>query len=90
MVIVIQKYVIDLNARLNPDIKPLKGNNKMSTTKNGKPTNPLLMLKEIEAYLTFRLISDNPTIPPEDMQMLKDDLNECLLANGCDVNYNGV
>jgi len=59
----------------------------MDTTKNGKPIDPLLMLKEVEAYLTFRLISENPTVSVEDMQMLKDDLNECLLANGCDVNF---
>ncbi len=48
---------------------------------------PILMLKEAEAYLTFRLISDNPTVPAEDMQEMKNDFAECLRRNGHEVDY---
>jgi hypothetical protein len=48
---------------------------------------PILMLKEAEAYFTFRLMGDNPFIPKEDMQMMKNDFAECLRRNGHEVNY---
>jgi len=39
------------------------------------------MLREIEAYLTFRLISDKPSIPLQDMKQMKNDIGECLKRN---------
>jgi len=59
----------------------------MILTKSGKSTDPIKMLKEIEAYLTFRLLNDKPSVPMIDMQQIKDDVNECLLVNGHDVNF---
>ena len=50
---------------------------------------PIEMLKEIEAYLTFRLLNDNPTVPAEEMQEIKDDIANCLGHNGVEVNYKG-
>ncbi len=50
---------------------------------------PIGMLKEIEAYLTFRLLNDNPTVPEEDIQGIKDSLVLCLRKNGVEVNYRG-
>lgn len=46
---------------------------------------PLKMLAEIEAYLTFRLLTDTPTVPADDMQQIKNDVAECLRRNGSDV-----
>ena len=51
-------------------------------TKNGKPTDPIKMLKEIEAYLTFRLLAGEPNITEDDIHKLRDDLTECLKENG--------
>ena len=50
--------------------------------REGKPTDPVKMLAEIEAYLTFRLLADDPTVPQKDMQAMKDDIAECLRING--------
>ena len=49
---------------------------------------PILMLKEVEAYLTFRLLGDKPTVPADDMREMKDDIAECLRRNGHEVNFN--
>ena len=54
---------------------------------NGKPSDPIKMLQEIEAYLTFRLITDEPTVPPNDMRQMKTDIGECLRRNGVEVNW---
>ena len=54
---------------------------------SGKPADPLEILKEIEAYLTFRLLAENPTVPQSDMQQMKKDVAECLRLNGIEVNY---
>ena len=56
--------------------------------KNEKILNdPILMLKEVEAYLTFRLMGDEPTIPSEDMSEMKKDIAECLRRNGYEVDF---
>ena len=55
--------------------------------REGKPTDPMGMMAEIEAYLTFRLLADDPTVPQKDMQAMKDDIAECLRINGVDVNF---
>ena len=55
--------------------------------REGKPTDPIGMLLEIEAYLTFRLISEKPNIPVADMQNIKNDIAECLRINGVEVDY---
>ena len=55
--------------------------------REGKPTDPIGMLQEIEAYLTFRLISENPNIPVTDMQNMKNDIAECLRVNGVEVDF---
>jgi len=50
-------------------------------------TDPIDMLKEIEAYLTFRLMGDNPSVPYDDMRAMKDDIVECLRKNNIYVNF---
>ena len=50
---------------------------------------PISMLKEVEAYLTFRLLGDEPTVPESDMRSMKKDLAECLRRNGYEVDYQG-
>jgi len=54
---------------------------------NGKPSNPIKMLQEVEAYLTFRLITDEPTVPPNDMRQMKTDIAECLRRNDVEVDW---
>ena len=49
---------------------------------DGKPADPIEMLKEIEAFLTFKLIEDNPTIPLDDIKQMREDITECLQRNG--------
>ncbi len=46
---------------------------------------PLHMLKEIEAYLTFRLLGENPEVSKEEMKSIRDDLKICLRHNGAEV-----
>jgi len=43
-----------------------------------KPTDPVELLKEIEAYLSFRLCTETPTVPPDDMRGIKSSVNQCL------------
>jgi hypothetical protein len=52
---------------------------------------PCLMLREIEAYLTFRLLTNTnePSVPVEDMRMMKKDIAECLRQNGIEVDCQG-
>jgi hypothetical protein len=53
--------------------------------RNGKPTDPIGTLQEIEAYLTFRLLAENPSVPVVDMRNMKNDITECLKINGVEV-----
>ena len=39
------------------------------------------LLKEIEAYLSFRLLGEEPTIPAEDMRIMANDIRICLEHN---------
>lgn len=43
--------------------------------------NPIKLLAEIEAYLSFRLTGDAPTVPVEDMQKIHRDIGLCLEYN---------
>ena len=54
---------------------------------NPKLKHPVEMLKEVEAYLTFRLLGESPTVPEEDMRAMKKDIAECLRLNGHEVDY---
>ena len=56
--------------------------NQANKLPSGKPIEPIKMLQEIEAYLTFRLLADNPRIPTKDMLNMKRDIKECLRLNG--------
>jgi len=51
--------------------------------------NPLLMLQEIEAYLTFKGLSDTP-ISNEDRIEMKKDVAECLRRQGIEVDYKPI
>lgn len=50
-------------------------------------SDPVKMLREIEAYLTFRLLSDYPYFPEDDMQEIKNDIARCLRKQGIKVDY---
>jgi len=39
------------------------------------------LLKEIEAYLSFRLLGENPTVPLEDMEIMAKDIRISLEHN---------
>lgn len=39
------------------------------------------LLKEIEAYLSFRLLGENPTVPLEDMETMVKDIRISLEYN---------
>jgi len=39
------------------------------------------LLKEIEAYLSFRLLGENPTVPLEDMEIMTKDIRISLEHN---------
>ena len=39
------------------------------------------LLKEIEAYLSFRLLGEEPTIPVEDMRIMANDIRISLEHN---------
>lgn len=56
--------------------------NNVDKLPNGKPIDPIEMLKEIEAYLTFRFLADDPRIPTKDILDMKRDIKECLRLNG--------
>lgn len=43
---------------------------------------PLDLLKEIEAYLSFRLLADKPNMPETEMRSLRRDILQCLKDNG--------
>ena len=47
-----------------------------------KPTKPMELLCEIEAYLSLKLSSENQTIPVEDMHEMLKDIRICLEKNG--------
>ena len=47
-----------------------------------KPTEPVALLLELEAYLTFRLMAEVPTIPSDDIASIKADIRHCLEVNG--------
>jgi hypothetical protein len=55
--------------------------------REGKPSDPIGMLREIEAYLTFRLLSDTPSVPHADMYVMKSDIADCLRINGVEVDF---
>ena len=44
-------------------------------------TDPIELLKELDAYLSLKSISDYP-IPIEDVRDLRDSVDYCLLVNG--------
>lgn len=50
-----------------------------------KNNQPIELLKEIEAYLAFRLTGEKPNIPEDQMRDMKRDIVKCLKANGVDV-----
>ena len=52
-----------------------------------KMKEPLEMLKEVEAYLTFRLLCETPTVPEKDMEGMKKDIAQCLRYNGIEVDF---
>ena len=43
-----------------------------------KPTDPILLLKEIEAFITFRLTDAQPTFVVDDMREMKADIVKCI------------
>jgi hypothetical protein len=51
----------------------------MNETESKRHTDPLYLLREIEAYLSFRLLADCvPTVPPGDMRQMREDIAKCL------------
>lgn len=49
-----------------------------------KPADPVAMLREIEAYLSFKMTGDPPSVPPEEIRSLRRDIGACLRAGGVD------
>ena len=50
----------------------------LTETENKKP---LALLREIEAYLSFRLTADSPRIEETEIRDMKRDIVKCLRAN---------
>ena len=48
---------------------------------NKQIKSPTELLLEIEAYLSFRLCTENPSVPKEDMRGIKLSIKECLKFN---------
>jgi hypothetical protein len=42
---------------------------------------PIKLLKEIEAYLGFRLLADTPSVPVDCMNGIRESILKCLEAN---------
>ena len=76
-----------MNKETTKNVRTSDNLNSLVGLPTGKPSDPIQMLREIEAYLTFRLICDSPTVPHDDMRQMKTDIAECLRRNGVVVDW---